>query len=128
MTKETNVADFISNLGAGVTEKVLSRVLSDTATAVLLNGGKRNGKVSLELTFDRMSEDSEYAVKVNTKLSFKKPTSKGSSSEDMTHESIFFIDPQKGLVDAPPKPKEDLDHKEQHHSMGSAMPVSHRSS
>lgn len=118
MSKPTNIPDFMSSLGAGVTEQIMAKVLTDTAMAVLVHGGKRNGKVTLELTLDKMSEDSDVGVKVNAKLAYKIPTAKGSKQEDEVRESVFFIDPQKGLVDTPPKTKKD----DVHPSLDSAMP------
>ena len=50
MSKSTNVSEFMGSLGGGVTEKVLSKVLTDTAMAVLVHGAKKTGKVVLELT------------------------------------------------------------------------------
>lgn len=119
MSKSTNVSEFMGSLGGGVTEKVLSKVLTDTAMAVLVHGAKKTGKVVLELTIDKMSEDSETGVKVNAKLAYKMPTQKGSKQEDETRESVFFMDPQKGLVDTPPKAKDDGVNP----SMGSALPA-----
>lgn len=106
MSKPTDVNAFIDSLGGGVTAQVLAKVLTDTAQAVLIHGSKRNGKITIELTVDRMSEDSETGVKINTKLAYKMPTGKGSKMEDETRESVFFVDPQRGLVDTPPKAKD----------------------
>ena len=119
MSKPTSIPDFMSSLGAGVTEQIMAKVLTDTAMAVLVHGGKRNGKVTLELTLDKMSEDSDVGVKVNAKLAYKMPTQKGSKQEDETRESVFFMDPQKGLVDTPPKAKDDGVNP----SMGSGLPA-----
>ncbi len=119
MSKPTDVTAFMDSLGGGVTNQILAKVLTDTAQAVLIHGSKRNGKISLELTVDRMSEDSETGVKINAKLTYKMPTGKGSKMEDETRESVFFVDPQRGLVDTPPKAKD--------HDLGfqSGMPATH---
>ena len=66
-----------------------------------------------------MSEDSDVGVKVDAKLTHKLPTKRGDKSENETRESVFFLDTQKGLVDTPPKRKEE----HQNDSMASAMPA-----
>ena len=120
MSKATNVSDFIGALGGGVSEKVLAKVLTDTGMAVLTKNSKTAGKVTIEITMARMSEDSDTGVKVQTKLSYKMPTEKGDRQENETRESIHYMDPQNGLVDAPPKAKNhDLNP-----SFESGMPVS----
>ena len=62
MSKPTNVSDFISNLGAGVTEQILSKVLSDAAVAVLVLDGKKPADVKLELKISKMSEIITYLL------------------------------------------------------------------
>ncbi len=42
MSKNTNVPDFVSSLGGGVTEQILGKVLTDGALAVLTLDGKKN--------------------------------------------------------------------------------------
>ena len=106
MSKPTNVSDFISSLGAGVTEQIISKVLSDAAVAVLVLDGKKAADVKLELKLSKMSEDSDVGVKIDAKVSYKIPTKRGDKTENETRESVFFLDPQKGLVDTPPKRKE----------------------
>ena len=119
MSKPTNVSDFISNLGAGVTEQIISKVLSDAAVAVLVLDGKKSADVKLELKLSKMSEDSDVGVKIDAKVSYKIPTKRGDKTENETRESVFFLDPQKGLVDTPPKRKEEF----QNDSMASGMPA-----
>ena len=109
MSKPTNVSDFISSLGAGVTEQIISKVLSDAAVAVLVLDGKKAADVKLELKLSKMSEDSDVGVKIDAKVSYKIPTKRGDKTENETRESVFFLDPQKGLVDTPPKRKEGYD-------------------
>ena len=119
MSKPTNVSDFISNLGAGVTEQIISKVLSDAAVAVLVLDGKKSADVKLELKLSKMSEDSDVGVKIDAKVSYKIPTKRGDKTENETRESVFFLDPQKGLIDTPPKCKEEY----QNDSMASGMPA-----
>lgn len=126
MAKKTNVSDFMGSLGAGVVEQIMGSILTDTATAVLVKEGKATGEVNLKLTFAKMGEETNTAVKVTSKLSFKRPTSKGSSSEDLSYESIHYVDPLTGLVDTPPKRRDEAQH--QNASMNTAMPSGQRNS
>lgn len=119
MSKNTNVPDFVSSLGGGVTEQILGKVLTDGALAVLTLDGKKTAKITLELSITKMSEDSDVGVKVDAKLTHKLPTKRGDKSENETRESVFFLDTQKGLVDTPPKRKEE----HQNESMANAMPA-----
>lgn len=119
MSKPTDVKEFIGSLGAGVTEQIISKVLSDAAVAVLVLDGKKTADVKLELKLTKMSEDSDVGVKVDAKVSYKIPTKRGDKTENETRESVFFLDPQKGLVDTPPKRKEEFNND----SMASGMPV-----
>ena len=81
--------------------------------------GKKSADVKLELKLSKMSEDSDVGVKIDAKVSYKIPTKRGDKTENETRESVFFLDPQKGLVDTPPKRKEEL----QNNSMESGMPA-----
>ena len=119
MSKPTKVSDFISNLGAGVTEQIISKVLSDAAVAVLVLDGKKSADVKLKLKLSKMSEDSDVGVKIDAKVSYKIPTKRGDKTENETRESVFFLDPQKGLIYTPPKRKEAY----QNDSMASGMPA-----
>ena len=119
MSKPPDVKEFIGSLGAGVTEQIISKVLSDAAVAVLVLDGKKTADVKLELKLTKMSEDSDVGVKVDAKVSYKIPTKRGDKTENETRESVFFLDPQKGLVDTPPKRKEEFNND----SMASGMPA-----
>lgn len=119
MSKATDVKALISNLGAGVTEQILAKVLTDASLAVLTLDGKKKASVGLTLDISKLSPDSEEAVKIDVKLAYKIPTKRGDKQENETRESVFYYDPQNGLVDAPPK------RKEEHHDLGmaSGMPA-----
>ena len=119
MSKPTNLPDFFQSLGGGVTGDVLAKMLTDAGIAVLVNNGKKSAKVTLELTISKMSEDSDTGLKIDAKLSHKVPTQRGDKSENESRESIHYMNPQAGLVDTPPKRKEE----DQHASMAHAMPA-----
>lgn len=74
----TNVEQFIADLDGGVFEEKLSRILSDVAGAVVDHGKK--GQVTIQLDISQIGSGSQVAV-AHT-LKYKRPTSKGSISED----------------------------------------------
>lgn len=107
MSKPTDVANLIANLGAGVTQQIMAKVISDASLAALVLDGKKKANVTLQLEISKLSPDSEEAVKIDAKLSYKIPTKRGDKQENETRESVMYFDPQQGLVDTPPKRKED---------------------
>lgn len=121
MSKPTDVKALLGSLGAGVTEQILAKVLSDSSVAVLTNDAKKKATVTLQLDISRMSADSDEAVKIDAKLSFKVPTKRGDKQENETRETVMYYDPQRGLVDTAPKRKEEASG----FGMDSGMPVGH---
>ncbi len=74
----TKVDQFISDLDGGVFEEKLSRILSEVAEAVI-NQGKL-GTVDIKLTIKQIGNS--HQVTVDHKLAYKRPTARGSVSED----------------------------------------------
>ena len=73
----TNVSQFIEELDGGVFEEKISRALSEVAAAVMDNTG--SGSVTLTFDFKGLSESQ---VMVNHKLAYKRPTLRGTASEE----------------------------------------------
>lgn len=119
MSKPTDVKALIESLGAGVTEQILAKVVSDASLAVLTNDAKKKATVTLQLEISKLSPDSEEAVKIDAKLAFKLPTKRGDKQENETRETVMYYDSQRGLVDTPPKRKEE----NTDFGMASGMPV-----
>ena len=76
--KGTNVTTFMASLNQGKLQKQLGHILSDVAGAVIDHG--RQGNVNIKLKIKQLGEGSQ--VTVEHTLDYKRPTSKGSRSED----------------------------------------------
>lgn len=74
----TKVEQFIADLDGGVFEEKLSAILSDVAASVINHGKK--GTVSIQLDIKQIG--SSHQVQIDHVLKYKRPTSKGSISED----------------------------------------------
>lgn len=74
----TKVDDFIADLDGGVFEEKLSRILSEVAEAVINQGAA--GTVDIKLTLKQIGNS--HQVTVDHKLAYKRPTTRGSVSED----------------------------------------------
>lgn len=85
---KTNVEDFLSSLEGGVFHEALSSILSDVAMHVRNNDGKAKGKIKLELSFEKFGDQQ---VMVTHKMDFKKPTNKGSITEDRVSQTPMFV-------------------------------------
>jgi len=106
----TKVDKFIEDLDGGVFEEKLSQILSDVAGAVIDQG--KNGKVDISLTLRQIGNS--HQVQVDHTLKYKRPTSRGSMSEDNTTSTpmhvgtrgalTFFAENQAQIFDRAGKP------------------------
>lgn len=104
MTKPTDMKEFMQALGNGATEPVLAQIISNCASSVLQATGKKNAKVDLSLTISRLSEESEdTGLKIEAKVSFVRPTTRGKVSEEETRDCVMYYTPQTGVVETKPK-------------------------
>lgn len=94
----TDVQTFISDLDGGIFEEKLSRILSDVAAAVIDHD--RQGEVTIKMTLKRIGTSHQVAVK--HKLTYKRPTAKGSIVEDNTTETPMHVGPRGALTLFPP--------------------------
>lgn len=85
---KTDVQDFLDSLEGGVLHEALGSILSDVAQAVRNNDGKAKGKIALTLSFEKFGDSQ---VMVTHKLDFKKPTNKGSITEDRASQTPMFV-------------------------------------
>jgi hypothetical protein len=98
---QTNVDNFISELGAGVLSEKLSHILSSVALGTVLHGQKKSGKVTLEFTFSQTDAESEQ-VKISHKIGHATPTKRGKKTEEDTTSTVFFVGKGGELtIDAP---------------------------
>jgi len=102
---ETNVNDFIGELGAGIFKEKLAHALSDCALGTLHCGDKKKkGKVTIEMTLSQIGDNSQ--VNIAHKLSYVKPNRRGKSSEEETSETPMYVG--KGGVLSVTPPKEEI--------------------
>lgn len=101
---QTNIDDFISEIGAGIFKEKLAHALSEAALGTVLHGnGTKKGKVSVEFTFKQIGENDQ--VVISHKLSHVTPTKRGKASEEDTTETPMFVG--RGGVLTIDQPKED---------------------
>lgn len=100
----TNINDFIEEIGAGVVKEKIEHVLSEAALATVIHGaGKRKGKVGVEFTFSQVGENDQ--VIVSTKLTQSVPTKRGKVAMEDTTDTPMFVG--KGGVLTIDQPKEE---------------------
>ncbi len=87
---QTNVDDFMSELGAGVLSEKLSHILSGVAQGTMLHGQGKKGKVTLEFTFSQTDAESDQ-VKISHKIGHATPTKRGKKTEEDTTSTVFFV-------------------------------------
>lgn len=86
--KATNVQEFLNDLDGGVMNEALASILSDVAFAVRNGDSRIKGRVNISLSFERFGDEQ---VMITSKLDFKKPTNKGSISEDRESQTPMFV-------------------------------------
>lgn len=83
----TKVGKFIEDLDGGVFEEKLSQILSDVAGAVIDQG--KLGKVDISFTIKQIGNS--HQVQIDHTLKYKRPTSRGSMSEDNTTSTPMHV-------------------------------------
>ena len=102
---DTNVDDFIGELGAGVIKEKIAHVLSEAALATVLHGGKsKKGKVGLEFSFSQVGDNDQIIV--STKISQSIPTKRGKMTMEDATDTPMFVG--KGGVISANAPREEL--------------------
>ena len=102
---ETNVDDFIEELGGGVFKEKLAYLLSQAALGTVIHGlGKKKGKVNIEFSLKQIGENNQ--VVVTHKISHSTPTKRGKRSEEDITETPMFVG--KGGVMSINAPKEEI--------------------
>lgn len=74
----TKIEQFFADLDGGVFEQKLSAILSDVAGAVIDH--KKQGEVEIKLIMKQIPNS--HQVQIEHKLKYKRPTLRGTSSED----------------------------------------------
>lgn len=90
----------LQELDAGVLADKLDAIVREVAlNTVEYSDGKRKGKVSLELTFDRIKDTQQ--IELSTKLIYTKPTPYGKSGEEETKQQVMYVGKRGRLLFAP---------------------------
>lgn len=83
----TDVPEFISDLDAGMFERILSQALSETAAAAIDHG--RVGEVSIKFKIEQIQ--GTHQVRLQHDVKFKKPTSMGTASEETSSATVLHV-------------------------------------
>lgn len=89
----TNVTGFVGSLNQGKLQKQLGHILSDVAASVCEHG--RMGTVNLKLKIKQVGEGQQ--VLIEHALDYKRPTEKGSRSEDNVTVTTMHVNAQGDL-------------------------------
>jgi hypothetical protein len=82
----TDIPEFFSELGAGVFEEKLARILSETASAVMANN--KEGEVTLKFKIKPISSSQ---AKIAHAIEFKAPTLNGQKSEKNLTDTVMYV-------------------------------------
>lgn len=83
----TDVSEIVSELDAGMFERILSIALSQTAAAVIDH--EKVGEVSIKFKMEKIAGTSQ--IRLAHDLKFAKPTSMGKSSEETSGATVLFV-------------------------------------
>jgi hypothetical protein len=98
----TNVNEFIAELGAGVFEEQFAHLISEVSLGTVNHGSRqKRGKITIELSFQQLAENQQLIV--THKLSNSTPTNRGKRSEETASETAYFMGKGGVLTISPPK-------------------------
>jgi hypothetical protein len=83
----TDVAAFISELGGGVDEEIMSLMLSNIASAV--DNTEKQGSINIKIDLKKTGDGGNVSVKM--KSTYVKPTKKGRTVEERTSETPMYV-------------------------------------
>ena len=86
-SRATDVAEVLSDLGAGAFEQQLAMALSNVALGVVEH--MKDGKVTITLQMRQVGDGSQ--ITCQHKLEYQQPTSKGSMREDVTGKTPLYV-------------------------------------
>ncbi|MFD1216377.1 hypothetical protein [Microbulbifer celer] len=103
----TNVSEFLGDLDGGVFEEKLSHILSEVASAV--TDHQRKGEVTITLKMAHINNSSQ--VQIDHTLKYKRPTSRGSVTEDNSTTTPMYVGTKGSLSFFPEKQDQMFDKK-----------------
>lgn len=83
------VQDMLQDLDGGTLMEQLSHAVHEVAKSVVLHGGKRKGKVVLELNMEQIKNASQ--VSIQHKMIYKRLTRRGDVSETRGNETPMHV-------------------------------------
>ncbi len=83
----TDVSEFITDLDAGMFERILSQALSETAAASIDHG--KIGEVTIKFKIERIA--GTHQVRLQHDVKFSKPTSMGRASEETSGATVLHV-------------------------------------
>lgn len=86
-TRATDLNEFFNDLDAGIVQQMLEQALSDVALAVVSTGKK--GHISLSFNVSQIKTFDQVAIK--HEITVKKPTSRGSQTEQDLNETAMYV-------------------------------------
>lgn len=86
--RKTDVMEFLNSLEGGVLVEALGNIISDVGFATRNVDSRVKGKIVLTLNFDKLNDNQ---LMIDHKVEFKRPTSKGSISEDRTSQTPMYV-------------------------------------
>lgn len=95
----TNVEQLFADLDGGMFERKLSHILSEVAGAVVDHGKK--GQITIKLDLSQIGTSHQVAIAHS--LQYKRPTSRGSASEDETTTTPMHVGKKGALTFFPEK-------------------------
>lgn len=104
MSTKTPIEDFLPELNGGVLQEKYEMFLSQIALATRQYGGKKKGKLTLEITFEELND---CQIKLKHKIQAVTPSMRGHKLEVDTTETPMFVG--RGGRMSIMAPKEDAD-------------------
>jgi len=107
MNKETyDAAETLADLDAGLFLQQLSKAISDTAIATVMNGDKKKqGKVTVEFVMVRIGDS--HQIEVRHSVGYDKPTRRGKATEKYTSITALYVAGD-GAVSIVPRSQTDM--------------------
>ena len=105
--KSSNFTQFLAEIGGGVQEQMLCRLLSEVATAVHDKGAAGEINIKLKIKPPKMAHPAGATVSVEHTVKYTRPTMRGDASETDVSQTPFHIN-RDGTVTLFPKDQDDM--------------------
>ena len=90
MQENTNLNDFMSELGEGLLQPMIEELISVLSRSTMIHGSKQSrGSITLNFNFEPHPETCQ--IHVSHKMTYKCPTVKGNRGEEVRGSTAFFV-------------------------------------